>query len=638
MYKPRDVLVGTATCRGYRGAEAASGKILPVAELAQRSRWLMDLVAGMAVRLLDEHWNEADLDTIAAGIGPDGRKLPTNAYMAMRRLGWTVYPAPGTYLSDRHLRMAEELAGRAIRLALHRRAILDATVATWPADHTKRTSEEWDSLWDAAPEGTSKVEVRNRTRQVAAFLAEHRELPAGLTEIEPAPGVGRTLPLAVCDRQQVRLERTAADTAELCLRLPLVQQPASRQDFSEVRVTFSLPPTVLAEAALSTPSLRVSGERVCLDLPWSLGGLPVAARTGHARGIGFDWGVSRILTGVVVKHMVDQGRQRVLTDGRPLFFDPAGVVSKYHHLRVEREQMAAKIKHYEALLDGRVGRRDLEAKLLVLRAEHEAVSNRMSTLNHEIAWAAARWAVDQAVDLGASVIYIEGLGSLEARKLGRVVNARVCAQVRSQVFFAMRHLAQEHGIAVVEVPARGTSSGCPRCGRDLSHVKSSDNQASGYHWARCRHCGLSCDRDLSAAWRIGARGLASQARANWRKDGSLAISMSSCADAPVSLAKRRARDKRHATINSTPVPRRRRIPSSAGSQGLAEQRPEGQVPKAGSQALCESSASSTKRIIRHRPRGEPLGRGFHRNVYASPVRPYGDWGPGREGTPSLRIA
>ncbi len=82
---------------------------------------------------------------------------------------------------------------------------------------------------------------------------------------------------------------------------------------------------------------------------------------------------------------------------------------------------------------------------------------------------------------------------------------------------------------------------------------------------------------------------------------------------------------------------KRSLPASAGSQGLAEQRREGQVPEASSQALCESSASSTERIIRHRPRGEPLGRGFPRNVYGSPVRPYGDWGPGREGTPSLRI-
>ncbi len=638
MSKSRDVLVGTAPCSGYRAAEAANGQILPIAELARRSRWLMDLVADTAVRLLEAHWNEADLDTIAAGIGPEGRKLPAHAYMAMRRLGWRAQPAPGTYLSDRHLRMAEELAGRALRLALHRRAILAATVGTWPADHTKRTPEEWEALWSAAPEGTSTVEVRNRTRQVAAFLAERRELPAGLTEIEPVPGVGRTLPLAVCDRQQVRLERTSADTAELCLRLPLVAQPASRQDFSAVRVTFFLPPPVLGAADLSTPSLRVRGERVCLDLPWRLGGIPVAARTGHVRGMGFDWGVSRLLTGVLVKPLVDQGRQRVLTDGRPLFFDPAGVVAKYHRLRVEREQIAAKMKHYAALLAGRVGRCDLEAKRLVLGAEHEAVSKRMSALNHAIAWAAARWAVDHAVALGASVLYIEGLGSLEARKRGRVVNARVCAQVRSQVFCAMRHLAQEHGIAVVEVPARGTSSGCPRCGRALSHVKASDNPASGYHWAHCRHCGLSGDRDLSAAWRTGARGLASQARAHGRQDGSSAISTSSFADAPVSLAKRRSRDQRQATLHSLPVPRRRRIPSSAGSQGLAEQRPEGQVPKADRQALCASRASSTKRIIRHRPRAEPLGRGFHRNVYASPVRPYGDWGPGRQGTPSLRIA
>ncbi|MHB1639085.1 MAG: aminotransferase class III-fold pyridoxal phosphate-dependent enzyme, partial [Candidatus Dormibacteria bacterium] len=99
VYKHRDVLVGTATCSGYRAAEAATGKILPIAELAKRSRWLMDLVAGTAVRLLEEHWSEADLDAIAAGIGPDGRKLPANAYMAMRRLGWRAHPSPGTYLS-----------------------------------------------------------------------------------------------------------------------------------------------------------------------------------------------------------------------------------------------------------------------------------------------------------------------------------------------------------------------------------------------------------------------------------------------------------------------------------------------------------------------------------------------------------
>ncbi|MHB1502048.1 MAG: hypothetical protein ACYCYK_12965 [Candidatus Dormibacteria bacterium] len=70
-----------------------------------------------------------------------------------------------------------------------------------------------------------------------------------------------------------------------------------------------------------------------------------------------------------------------------------------------------------------------------------------------------------------------------ARALGSQVRRSqdlACAQVRSQVFFPMRHLAQELETAVVEVPARGTSSGCPRCGRDLA-----------------------------ASWHIGARGLSS---------------------------------------------------------------------------------------------------------------------------------
>ncbi|MHB1500254.1 MAG: hypothetical protein ACYCYK_03650, partial [Candidatus Dormibacteria bacterium] len=88
--------------------------------------------------------------------------------------------------------------------ALHRPAILDATVGTWPADHTKRTSGEWGALRSAAEAGTSKVEVRNRTRQWPPFWPNAESCPQGSTVIEPASGVGRTLPLAVCDHRQVR--------------------------------------------------------------------------------------------------------------------------------------------------------------------------------------------------------------------------------------------------------------------------------------------------------------------------------------------------------------------------------------------------------------------------------------------------
>ena len=79
---------------------------------------------------------------------------------------------------------------------------------------------------------------------------------------------------------------------------------------------------------------------------------------------------------------------------------------------------------------------------------------------------------------------------------------------------AIRHLAAKAGIAVVTVPARGTSKYCPRCGTGtsaLKHVAAPDRPArAGWKWARCS-CGLSADRDWAAAERIVARGLLGQA-------------------------------------------------------------------------------------------------------------------------------
>ncbi|MFC9916440.1 hypothetical protein [Streptomyces sp. NPDC059862] len=44
----------------------------------------------MAADLLGVHWNAADVDLLASGVGGAGRGLPSNAWMALRRLGWTV--------------------------------------------------------------------------------------------------------------------------------------------------------------------------------------------------------------------------------------------------------------------------------------------------------------------------------------------------------------------------------------------------------------------------------------------------------------------------------------------------------------------------------------------------------------------
>ncbi|MFJ1805334.1 MULTISPECIES: zinc ribbon domain-containing protein [unclassified Streptomyces] len=110
----------------------------------------------------------------------------------------------------------------------------------------------------------------------------------------------------------------------------------------------------------------------------------------------------------------------------------------------------------------------------------------------------------------ASVIYLEDLATLEARGHRRG-NARLSGQVRGTLAEAMRHLGAKAGIAVLTVPARGTSRLCPGCLGALTHHPAPDRlHERGWKWAHCSGCGLSMDRDHAAARRILSRGLLAQ--------------------------------------------------------------------------------------------------------------------------------
>ncbi|WP_406037273.1 hypothetical protein OG799_22445 [Micromonospora sp. NBC_00898] len=109
---------------------------------AERVGWLADLVRGMADQVIAARWSDADLAVLAGGVGADGRRLPASGWMALRRLGWGAVAPAGVVVSDRVRRIAEEEAARALRLACHRRAVVAALLATWPADPFARTDAE----------------------------------------------------------------------------------------------------------------------------------------------------------------------------------------------------------------------------------------------------------------------------------------------------------------------------------------------------------------------------------------------------------------------------------------------------------------------------------------------------------------
>ncbi|MEU4642802.1 zinc ribbon domain-containing protein [Micromonospora sp. NPDC023814] len=619
------------------GVDEKTGEVLSQAVLAERVGWCTDLVAGMVCALIGEHWNTADVDVLASGVDAGGRKLPSNAWMALRRLGWTATTSEGVKVNDRIVRMAQEQAGRALRSAKWRADLTAGVLATWPADPRKRTPAEWDHVRASIPGGEhlpSSI-IKGRTRQAAKFFKANGRLPVDVFELEGTPKIPRMLLLAACDGQQSTIERSETDPARALLRLqlPTRPDPQAYRDWTWVECPITLPPTVPAGAVLHLPTLRVSDRQVRADVAYTHA-VPKARRAGHTVALGVDWGLNTLLSAGAAR-LHDNGQITSLGAGAQ--FRAAGVLAKQHRLRHLSERLHAKDEQYVRLIDGRPDKH-LTAKHEALRGEIRHVSRRRSHLNNALARAAARWAVDQAIAAGATAIYIEDLRSMEAKGMGRIHNTRLSQQIRGQITDRMRHLAAETGIAVVTVPARNTSKHCPQCLTPLRHRKAPDRPTTaGWKWAICPNrdsCGWQGDRDHGAWRRIAARGLAHQARTVIdRTNGAMMIrSIVDTLEAkavitPTTKASRtdRSRTSPARPHTSRPAPRRRRAPSPAEPHGPAGKRPEGHAP-AGRTRLPRAAhrhqgvnAISTP-ITGHRPRGAALGAGFHLHAHASPPR------------------
>ncbi|MBP2327754.1 hypothetical protein JOF56_008139 [Kibdelosporangium banguiense] len=621
------------------GMDEKTGELLSAANVAERVGWAADLVSGMVTGLLADHWNSVDVDMLASGADAGGRALPSNAWMALRRLGWNAAPAEGVKVNDRIVRMAQEQAGRVLRSAKWRAGLTAAVLATWPAVPAKRTPQEWDAVRQAIGQAIAGGQhqpssvIASRTRHVAAFARRHGRLPVDVFDLEPAPRSARMLLLSACDKQQATLER-ADDAGRVLLRLqlPTRHDPRSYQDWAWVACPISLPPTVPASAILHLPTLRVRQDRVRVDLAYTHA-VPRTWSTGHTVALGVDWGLNTLLSAGTVR-LHDDGRITALGAGS--MFRAAGVLAKQHRLRRHSERLHAKAEQYQRLAAGDT-EHPLEAKHQVLQEEIRAVSARRSNLNDALAWSAARWAVDQALASTATVIYVEDLRSMEARGMGRTHNTRLSQQIRGRIVDRMRHLAVEAGIAVVTVPARNTSKHCPQCLTVLRHRKAPDRPTTpGWKWALCGSCGYQGDRDTGAWQRIAARGLTHQAKTVTDRASNAASSAmvvrtvvdtleAGAVITPAKTSRDRTKTGPTRPRSTRPAPRRRRAPSPTRPSGPAGQRPEGhahtdrtRLPRAAHRHQDVTTISTP--ITRHKPRGAALGAGFHLHTHATPPR------------------
>ncbi|MEU5598870.1 transposase [Streptomyces sp. NPDC020298] len=629
----------TACARGVlrRGVEEKTGALLSAVVLAERLGWAADLVSGMVASLLTEHWNAADVNLLASGEDAGGRKLPSQAWMALRRLGWSAVAPEGVTVNDRIVRMVQEQAGRTLRSVQWRADLTGGVLVTWPADPGRRNPQEWDAVRAAVPGGQHLPGsvIRSRTRQISAFERRHGRLPADVFEAEAAPRAARMLLLSACDGQQAVIERGDDPTrARLRLQLPTRPDPRSYRDWTWVSCPITLPPSVPAGAVLHLPTLRIRQGTVRADLAYTHA-VPKAHRTGHHIALGVDWGLNTLLSAGAAR-LHDDGRITALGSGAQ--FRAGGVLAKQHRLRRLSEHLHTKTDHYQRLI-GADTDHPLAARHAVLTGEVRAVSDRRSNLNEALARAAARWTVDQAITAGATVIYLEDLRSVEASGMGRTMNTRLSQQVRGQITDRIRHLAAEAGIAVVTVPARDTSRHCPRCLTPLRHRKAPDRPTTpGWKWAICPDrddCDWQGDRDTGAWQRIAARGLTHQTKTvTDRTDNTMVIrtvvdpleaNAVITPTAPPTRRKDRSKTGLTRRRATRPAPRRRRAPSPTRPPGPADQRPEGhaptdpmRLPRAAHRHQDVTTISTP--TTGHRPRGAALGAGFHLHAHATRPR------------------
>ncbi|OKI53779.1 hypothetical protein [Micromonospora sp. CB01531] len=83
--------------------------------------------------LLAERWNAVDVAVLASGVDASDRKLPSQAWMALRRLGWATTAPEGVTVNDWIVRMVQEQAGRALageHLEVNRQKFDDLSI-TW---------------------------------------------------------------------------------------------------------------------------------------------------------------------------------------------------------------------------------------------------------------------------------------------------------------------------------------------------------------------------------------------------------------------------------------------------------------------------------------------------------------------------
>ncbi|WP_043779343.1 zinc ribbon domain-containing protein [Rhodococcus sp. JVH1] len=527
------------TTRAHVAVDDITGEPIGLDDVDTRVRWLLDLIAAAGTELTARLWQPDTFDVLAAGVDHRDRRLPAQGHVAASRLGWNPHYPDGVYVPSRVTRVVTAQVMATLRaLAYRDTAITSLSQRFDPATGTVAPPTEpgdWVPLGFAR--GVRRQLIARARREGDAVLAGRLRI----TDIQEPPQTSAMARLSAADRQLAQLT-VAERELVLTVKLPTTAAPTGRAHWRRVRLTATIPAHLHGRAITDwhLPTL-VLDQRGLLLRCAATETVPVADVTSGTTAVGVDWSPSTLGAAAITTENLDG----LSSDFRGWTYDDRGLGTKLARLQAEGQMLHRKAARLTQLATNAEpeARARLEAKIAVLDAHREAVGIKRGKINRELGFHFARQVTDYAEAAGARVTAVEDLTTLETRGHGRVNNNRAAQSARRHAVTALAHTAAEVGIAVVSVPARGSSARCPGCDEPLS-------RPGGYHSAWCSGCRVGGNRDHIAGVNLAKRALLGKTTVTRRRGQMPAIRVAE--HAPV----RKSRDKTSPTPSR---PRHRRV-------------------------------------------------------------------------------
>ncbi len=527
------------TTRAHVAVDDATGEPIGLDDVDTRVGWLLDLITTAGGQLASRLWQPATFDVLAAGRDHQDRRLPAQGHVAAARLGWNPHYPDGIYVPSRVTRVVAAQVMATLRTLAYRDTAITALSEGF--DPATGRIAPTTAAADCVPMGFA----RGVRRQLVAHAGHTDDgAPADrlrITDVQGPPQTSAMARLSAADRQLAQITAAGRELV-LTVKLPTCPAPAGRAQWRRVRLTAAIPGHLHGRAITDwhLPTLVLDRK----GLLWRCAAtelVPDCDLGSATVAVGVDWSPSTLGAAAITTENSDG----LSSDYRGFAYDDRGLGTKLARLQTEGQMLhrkAARLEKLAATAPPEVRTR-LEAKIAVLDAHREAVGVKRGKINRELAFHFGRQVTEYAEAAGAEMIAVEDLTTLETRGHGRVNNNRAAQSARRKAVAALAHTAAGVGVAVVSVPARGSSALCPGCDAPLV-------RPGGYHTAWCPRCRVGGNRDHVAGVNLAKRALLGRNKVARRRGQLPTIRVAE--HAPV----RKSRDKTSPTPSR---PRHRRV-------------------------------------------------------------------------------